>query len=120
MRLRKVLRQNGFGRIEGVPAVVGRDSSKAMVPNRLRKIAMSNCSFKDNMNLLQVDTVTAEASTTAHVNINAIAFLAPGPSPDQTRIRVQNSDELVVKGRLKDIAAEVRELFAEAKRGSLG
>jgi hypothetical protein len=45
MRLRKVLRQNGFGRIEGVPAVVRRDSSKDMVTNRLRKIAKSNCRF---------------------------------------------------------------------------
>ena len=71
------------------------------------------------MNLLQVDIATDDASITAHVNINAIAFLEPGPVPDQTRIRLQTSGDLVVKGRLKDIAAEVRDLFAEARRGSI-
>ncbi len=46
MRLCKMLRRRGFGRIEGVPAAVRRDSPKALPPRRLRKIAMSNCRFE--------------------------------------------------------------------------
>ena len=67
------------------------------------------------MNLLQVEVVAEDSNHIAHINIDAITFIEPGPNPAQSKIHLHDSKDIIIDARLADVATELRHLFTEAK-----